>query len=154
MKSFIRKAVVGTLMVAGAVSAQAATLASGSLLAGTTSITFQALSSGTKMFAVSLFDGPTQFAPLDLDLYLGASPVACTLVPTAGGLLLTGASIVSGQTYTLSFSTLANAGSFTATTSLASFSTPSITSVPEAGVLAMALAGVGVLGLMGRRRMA
>jgi hypothetical protein len=154
MNSFIRKAVVGTLMLASAVGAQAATLANGPLLAGTTSITFQALASGTGMFGVSLLNGPTQFAPLDLDLYNGAAPVSATLVTTAGGLLLTGAAITSGQTYTLSFSTLANSGTFSALTTLTSFSTPTVTSVPEAGVLAMTLAGVGVLGFLGRRRMA
>ncbi len=154
MNAFIRKAVVGTLVAVAAVGAQAAPLASGTLFAGTTAITFEALSGGSKTFSVFLTDGSNQFAPLTLELYQGATPVSGLLTTTAGAASLTGASITTGLTYTLSFTTLASSGSFVATTSLASFSTPSITPVPEAGAVAMALAGIGVLGLLGRRKVA
>jgi MYXO-CTERM domain-containing protein len=154
MNAFIRKAVVGTLMLSGAMGAHAATfdLAIGPLTAGTTSITFQALSGGSKSFGVLLNDGPQQFAPLTLELYQGATMVSGLLTKTAGGASLTGTSIVPGVTYTLSFSS-ASSGSFKATTSLASFSVPTVTQVPEAGSVAMALAGLGVLGLLRRRRL-
>jgi hypothetical protein len=102
-----------------------------------------------------------QFAPDSVALYAGASviPMATSSTPISlpGGTLLSFASLQSGQSYTLEFDTTMSTGTFNVVTSLASssFSTPVVSSpVPEASSLALAFAGLGVLGLLGRRKLA
>lgn len=161
MNAFIRKAVSGALISVGAIGAQAAALGTGSNVPGTTSLTFTMSVTSGAQFGVFLTDGLMQFAPDSVALYAGASviPMATSSTPISlpGGTLLSFASLQSGQSYTLEFDTTMSTGTFNVVTSLASssFSTPVVSSpVPEASSLALAFAGLGVLGLLGRRKLA
>jgi PEP-CTERM motif len=140
--------------VASAAQANTSMLSGSSLLGGTTSVTFQTLS-GVRSASFFVSTPGVMLSSLTLtpdgDAAFAVSPL---LLLGSGTLSIR--NLVANTYYTLAFTAPAAGASFEVTTSMGDTSysvlNPS-SQVPEAGSVVMALAGLGVLGLLGRRRL-
>jgi hypothetical protein len=164
MKLACRSAVGAVLVLSLVGAAQADSVLKQGLLRDLAPITFNLASGvGVVTFTGSVKPNPSlQFAPGLFQLFSGLT-IASTPLATSS------VSVLPGGSKALTFSGLAagnytlqmvsqytyTPGTYLVTTSLdvGQYSLGAgATPVPEAGALAMALAGVGVLGLLGRRR--
>jgi MYXO-CTERM domain-containing protein len=149
-------AVTAALCMVGGAQA-ASTMGSGSLLAGTSTLTFELLSGASSRGTFSVYTTPgVTLSSLTLTPD-GGAPFAVAPVTQSGFSALQLRGLVVGEYYTLAFTSPSAGGTFSISTTLASGSydvISSTTPVPEAGTLALALAGLGVLGFLGRRRAA
>jgi hypothetical protein len=163
MKFAIRNVTSAVLALGVLGSAQAADFDTGSLsFFGSNTVTFTLVAdTATASFTARIKPSAGgQYAPTSFALFSGTSttPVASVgsnqILGNPGSWALSFSGLTGGE-YTLEFDTPYTLGTYKLSTSLVngSYSLGSSTTVPEAGVLVMALAGVGVLGLMGRRRM-
>jgi hypothetical protein len=163
MKFAIRNVASAVLALGVLGSAQAADVDTGSLsLFGNNTVTFTLLADAASASFTARIKPSAggQYAPTSFALFSGTSTTPVSFVGSnpilgnPGSWALAFSGLTAGE-YTLEFDTPYTSGSYKVTTSLSSssYTLGSSTPVPEAGVLAMALAGVGVLGLMGRRRM-
>jgi PEP-CTERM motif len=155
--SFTSAAVAAVLSVCCGVG-QAAVLATGNTVAGTTTFSFKMLSSSLGQFDVFLTSPSGQFAPTAVGIedafgmplvpvLIGGTSQMTTLVTPLGmgEYSLTFVSSFTGGTFTIQ-------GESNLTSSVLvplSTSTP----VPEPESVALVLAGLGVAGMLGRRRL-
>lgn len=157
MNTFIRKSLVGALLSVGLMGAsQALTLETGANLGGSTTLTFTLASNAPASFGAYLTIGGTQVAPDSFAIF--STTQTPTISGTANAKKISFASGLAAGTYTLELTTAAIGGTYTFTGSnnLTSplFTIVSASPVPEPTAIALALAGVGVLGFLGRRRQA
>jgi MYXO-CTERM domain-containing protein len=163
MKLNVRNSVLAALLSAGLFSgAQADTMASGSLSApGSYSYAFEVIASGVVYpeFIAYVTTAAGQF-PVDSFLLENSSGAVLgdggDLVGPNGFTSFSYDSLAPGG-YVFSFSSSAAVGSFSLETSLTKgidYQDAPVITVPESSTLAFALAGLGVLGFLGRRRSA
>jgi hypothetical protein len=162
----ISRSIAGAVMGLGLLgSVHAATtgstMDSGSLITAINSYTFTLSVTAPSLATFTAYVSPTvgsQYAPLAFDLFKGASlapeaTIGLGTLGAPGSRVLAVTSLVAGAEYTLVFDSAYTSGAYAITTSLADtqYADGAGLPVPEAGALAMALAGVCVLGLLGRR---
>jgi PEP-CTERM motif len=156
MNRTLRTSALGALLAVGLASNSAyatSTMASGVPASSLNTVTFTLSAVTGPTFSVYFSNGPSQFAPLSLSLLNGTTPVTA-LPSTTGGISTLSFRSLSAGTYSLVFTppSFAPSGStFTVFTSLDSGF--NVISVPEPESIALALAGVGLVGtLVSRRR--
>jgi PEP-CTERM motif len=155
-------AVAAALSLGFAGATQAFTVAQGSAVAGTTTVSFKMGASGTGLFTLELLDSlGALVAPTGVTLtVLPTTPSASFSVVSAPGGTSGAVSAIYSMTageFGLSFTSSFTGGSFSvkASNNLSGTLSPlSINSpVPEPESVALVLAGLGVAGMLSRRRL-